>query len=175
MDNYSQLLAFIWAVEHGNFSAAARAHEMTPSTVSKLISRLEDRLQVRLFQRGTRSLTLTEEDKERQEEIEARNRLDSLVYGTEKTLRDNRDKLSEPDVKPVEDALAAAKKALEDGGKAGLESAAQELTRVSHKLAEVLYQQASAASPEGGPAPGASEPKPQADVVDAEVVDDGKK
>ena len=61
MDNYSQLLAFIWAVEHGNFSAAARAHEMTPSTVSKLISRLEDRLQVRLFQRGTRSLTLTEE------------------------------------------------------------------------------------------------------------------
>ena len=42
-------------------SAAARAHEMTPSAVSKLISRLEDRLQVRLFQRGTRSLTLTEE------------------------------------------------------------------------------------------------------------------
>lgn len=61
MDNYSQLLAFLWTTEHGNFSAASRAHGLTPSAMSKLISRLEDRLQVRLFQRGTRSLTLTEE------------------------------------------------------------------------------------------------------------------
>ncbi|WP_369987051.1 LysR family transcriptional regulator [Pseudomonas xanthosomatis] len=61
MDNYSQLLAFLGAAEHGNFSAAARACGLTPSAISKLISRLEDRLQVRLFQRGTRSLTLTEE------------------------------------------------------------------------------------------------------------------
>lgn len=61
MDNYSQMLAFVWATEHGNFSAAARANGLTPSAISKLITRLEDRLQVRLFQRGTRTLTLTEE------------------------------------------------------------------------------------------------------------------
>ncbi|MDC8748311.1 LysR family transcriptional regulator [Xanthomonas campestris] len=61
MDNYSQLLAFIWSVECGSFSAAARIHKMTPSAVSKLITRLENRLQVRLFQRGSRVLTLTEE------------------------------------------------------------------------------------------------------------------
>lgn len=61
MDNYSQMLAFMWATEHGNFSAAARANGLTPSAISKLITRLEDRLQVRLFQRGTRTLTLTEE------------------------------------------------------------------------------------------------------------------
>jgi DNA-binding transcriptional LysR family regulator len=61
MDNYSQMLAFMWANEHGNFSAAARANGLTPSAVSKLITRLEDRLQVRLFHRGPRSLTLTEE------------------------------------------------------------------------------------------------------------------
>jgi DNA-binding transcriptional LysR family regulator len=61
MDNYSQMLAFIWANEHGNFSAAARANDMSPSAISKLINRLENRLQVRLFQRGARSLTLTEE------------------------------------------------------------------------------------------------------------------
>ena len=61
MDNYSQMLAFIWATEHGNFSAAARSNGLTPSAISKLISRLEDRLQTRLFQRGTRNLTLTEE------------------------------------------------------------------------------------------------------------------
>ena len=61
MDNFSQLQAFMWANEHGNFSAAARANGLTPSTISKLITRLENRLQVRLFQRGNRSLTLTEE------------------------------------------------------------------------------------------------------------------
>jgi DNA-binding transcriptional LysR family regulator len=61
MDNYSQMLAFIWATEHGNFSAAARSNGLTPSAISKLITRLEDRLQARLFQRGTRNLTLTEE------------------------------------------------------------------------------------------------------------------
>ncbi|WP_263145017.1 LysR family transcriptional regulator [Pseudomonas sp. RIT-PI-AD] len=61
MDHYSQLLAFIWATEQGSFSAAARAHDLSPSAISKLISRLEDRLQVRLFQRGARSLSLTEE------------------------------------------------------------------------------------------------------------------
>ena len=61
MDNYSQLLAFLGAAERGNFSAAARACGMTPSAISKLVSRLEDRLQARLFQRGTRNLTLTEE------------------------------------------------------------------------------------------------------------------
>ncbi|WP_163029898.1 LysR family transcriptional regulator, partial [Pseudomonas viridiflava] len=61
MDHYSQMLAFIWSTESGSFSAAARQHQMTPSAVSKLISRLENRLQVRLFQRGSRMLTLTEE------------------------------------------------------------------------------------------------------------------
>ena len=61
MDNFSQLQAFMWANEHGNFCAAARANGLTPSTISKLITRLENRLQVRLFQRGNRSLTLTEE------------------------------------------------------------------------------------------------------------------
>jgi molecular chaperone DnaK len=115
-----------------------------------------------------------DEDKAHQEEIEARNRLDSLLYATEKTLRDNRDKLSEPDIKPVEAALEAGRKALEEGGKAKLEAGAEELTRVSHRLAEVLYQQAGAS----GAAPrGASEAAPKkgdGDVIDAEVVDDTK-
>ena len=61
MDNYRQLMAFIWAYEHGNFSAAARAQHMTPSAMSKLINRLENRLGVHLFQRGSRKLSLTEE------------------------------------------------------------------------------------------------------------------
>lgn len=61
MDNYRQMMAFIWAYEHGSFSAAARANDLTPSAMSKLISRLENRLGVRLVQRGSRQLTLTAE------------------------------------------------------------------------------------------------------------------
>ncbi|HET7294126.1 MAG TPA: Hsp70 family protein, partial [Vicinamibacteria bacterium] len=111
----------------------------------------------------------SEEDRKRQEEIEARNRLDSLVYATEKTLRENREKLKEADSKPVEAAIEGARKALEDGSREKLDAAAQELTRVSHKLAEALYQQA--AGP--GAAPGGDTGKggDGGDVVDAEVVD----
>jgi DNA-binding transcriptional LysR family regulator len=60
-ENYAQMLAFLWAYEHRSFSAAARANDLSPSAISKLITRLEDRLSVRLFQRGSRTLTLTEE------------------------------------------------------------------------------------------------------------------
>lgn len=55
------MLAFIRSAEQGSFSAAARASNLTPSAISKLISRLEDRLQVRLFVRSSRALLLTEE------------------------------------------------------------------------------------------------------------------
>ena len=55
-----------------------------------------------------------EDDRKRKEEIEVRNRLDNLVYGTEKTLNDGRGKLSAEDVRAVEDALSAAKEALKD-------------------------------------------------------------
>jgi len=60
-ENYSQMLAFLWATEHKSFSAAARANDLSPSAVSKLVTRLENRLSVRLFQRGSQRLTLTEE------------------------------------------------------------------------------------------------------------------
>ena len=85
MDQYSQMLAFIWSTECGSFSAAARAHEMTPSAISKLIARLEDRLRVRLFQRGSRVLTLTEEGaaylRSAKAVVEAMSEADSLAEG----------------------------------------------------------------------------------------------
>jgi len=115
-----------------------------------------------------------EDDKARREATEARNRADTLVYGTEKTLSENRDKLSAADVEPVEKALAAAKKALEGGERAAIETATAELTQASHKLAEALYKQAAAGgatpgAPQGGEAPGSG--KGDGDVIDAEVVD----
>jgi molecular chaperone DnaK len=115
-----------------------------------------------------------DEDKVRRDEIEARNRVDTLVYATEKTLRENREKLAEADVTAVETALADARKALDEGGKERLERAATDLTQASHRLAETLYQKASGSPPPEAGAPG-SEKKDggDGDVIDAEVVDKG--
>ncbi len=61
MDNTSEMAVFVRVVEAGNFSAAARELRLTPSAVSKLIGRLEDRLDARLLNRTTRRVSLTEE------------------------------------------------------------------------------------------------------------------
>src|ERR1700736_3884484 len=61
MDGTSDMQAFVRVVEHQGFSSAAAVLGLTPSAVSKLVSRLEDRLGVRLLHRTTRRLTLTSE------------------------------------------------------------------------------------------------------------------
>src|SRR5207247_9245745 len=99
------------------------------------------------------------EDREKQKEIEARNRADALIYATEKTLKENRDKLPEADAAAAEKAIEEARKAAEQGGADKIEAALQELTRVSHRLAEALYQKAAAGEPQPG---GAGEPQPEA-------------
>ena len=60
-DRYNEMAVFCRVATLGSFSSAARELNLTPSAVSKLISRLEDRLSVRLFQRTTRRLNLTDE------------------------------------------------------------------------------------------------------------------
>jgi molecular chaperone DnaK len=121
------------------------------------------------------------EDKQRREEIEAKNSLDSLVYQVEKMLNENRDKISGSDVSNLETAISDARKAMEQGGLDNIKKATEALTNASHKLAEVMYQNASA---NAGAAPGAG-PSGEAnasadgngkadDVIDAEVVDENK-
>jgi molecular chaperone DnaK len=120
------------------------------------------------------------EDKEKREEIEARNQLDGMVYNIEKMLKDSGEKVQEADKTDVEAALAEAKKTLEGTPSAAeLRSAHEKLTAASHKLAEVLYKtnaaQAAAPGepPAGGTADGASgeEAKKEGEVIDAEYVD----
>ena len=119
------------------------------------------------------------EDKARLSEVEARNRLDNLVYQTEKLLKENREKLAEADAKAVEEAMEEARRALNEGGIEKLNAAADNLTKVSHRVAESLYKtQQSAASSGGaagaagaGAAPGGGSTPGQGDVVDAEFVD----
>src|SRR5437867_2338407 len=95
------------------------------------------------------------EDKQRREEIEAKNQLDSLVYNVEKMLAENRDKLAGADVTNLESAISEARKAMEQGGADNLKRATENLTKASHKLAEVMYQQAGAQ-----PGGGAQQPPP---------------
>ncbi len=120
------------------------------------------------------------EDKEKREEIEARNSLDGLVYSIEKMLKEGGDKVQGAEKGEVESALAEAKTTLAGSPSAGdLRSAHEKLTQASHKLAEVLYKANAAQA--SGPAPsaqadGTSEPKKDESVIDAEYVDvDDKK
>jgi molecular chaperone DnaK len=110
-----------------------------------------------------------DEDQRKQQEVEVRNRADTLIYQTEKTLRDNREKLAAADVAAAEAALEDARKALAEGGGERIEAAIAELTRASHRLAEALYRQAAPGAAPSSDAPGAT---PAGDVVDAEVVDE---
>ena len=117
----------------------------------------------------------SEEDRKRREVVDARNQLDSLVYGTEKNLAEHRDKLSESDVGEIESAIADAKKGMEAEDAAAMAAASERLTQASHKLAQAIYEQASAESaqqpppPPGGPEAGAE--GGDADVIDADFVD----
>jgi molecular chaperone DnaK len=116
------------------------------------------------------------DDARKRDEIEARNRLDGLVYQMEKTLSDNRDKVGAV-AGEVETAIADAKKALAEGGVEKLNDAFNNLQTVSHKLAEALYQQAppagDQASGDQASAAGASSSGGSGDdnVIDAEYVD----
>jgi molecular chaperone DnaK len=120
------------------------------------------------------------EDRNRKDEIDARNRADSMVYQVEKMLKDHRDKISEDDVKQVEAALEATRKTLQSGSVEELNKATDSLTQASHKLAEAMYK--ASATPGGGPGagpqpgsdgagPSQADQKKKDDVVDAEFVD----
>jgi molecular chaperone DnaK len=116
------------------------------------------------------------DDARKRDEIEARNRLDGLVYQMEKTVSDNREKVGAV-ASEVESAIVDAKKALADGGVENLNNAFNQLQTASHKLAEALYQQAPSADDAGAAdqasAAGASSSNSGGDdnVIDAEYVD----
>jgi molecular chaperone DnaK len=121
------------------------------------------------------------EDKEKREEIDARNSLDGLVYNIDKMLKDSGDKLEGAEAAPVkaevESILADSKKLLEGTpSSAELKAQHEKLTHASHKLAEIVYKATAAqAAAAPGATPGAAEPAPEAKkdegVIDAEYVD----
>ena len=119
------------------------------------------------------------EDRVRQEQVELRNRADAMIYSTENTLKEHRDKINAEEAKTIEEAIAETRQAVQGSDLDTIAAAIEKLTKASHKLAEVMYSAASAAQPgAAGAEPGADGKGPSADgepkkddVVDAEFVD----
>ena len=126
-----------------------------------------------------------EEDKLARERIEARNKLDGMIYSTEKTLTEHRDKVDASTASEIEAAVAEAKGKLDVNDAGEINAAYDKLVKSSHKLAEIMYQQASQASGQGGGGAGAAGASGAAaggnssggdEVIDADFVDvDDKK
>jgi molecular chaperone DnaK len=120
------------------------------------------------------------EDRKAKDQIEARNRADSMIYNIEKTLKENRDKVSAEEAKNIETAIEETKSAMTGNDADKLNAATDRLTAASHKLAEAMYKASSQTPPPGGDGAsggaGQKQDKPKDDVVDAEFVDvDDKK
>jgi molecular chaperone DnaK len=120
------------------------------------------------------------EDAQHREEIEAKNQADSLVYSTERTLREHGDKIGAEDKQAIETALNEAREALKTDDLPRIKRAQEALTQASHKLAEVMYREAQAGAPgaagaEGGARSGPAGGPKEGEVVDAEFEDLGEK
>jgi len=126
-----------------------------------------------------------EEDRKRREEIEVRNRADQAVYQAERLIKDTGDKLASSDKSAIESAMEAVKQANAGTDAAAIQRALDQLTQAQHKAAETLYKQqpgGAAGGPSGGAGgassgagqPGGASGGASGDVIDAEVVDEGK-
>ncbi|MBF0492870.1 MAG: molecular chaperone DnaK [Deltaproteobacteria bacterium] len=119
------------------------------------------------------------DDKKKREEVEAKNQAESLVHATEKTLKENSDKISADDKKAIEDAVAELKKAIEDNNAEAMKSGVEKVTQASHKMAEAMYKASAAEAEKAGAAGGANpsdagantEAKKDENVVDAEFTE----
>ncbi|MEN8182543.1 MAG: molecular chaperone DnaK [Myxococcota bacterium] len=112
------------------------------------------------------------EDQARREVIEKHNQLDSMIYGAEKTLGENRDKVPEDLCKTVEGVLAEARKDLESEDVARLDAARQRVEQEMHKVAEVLYK-SQAGESAGATAAASESPSDEGDdVIDAEYTEE---
>ncbi|MFC2156228.1 molecular chaperone DnaK [Acidobacteriota bacterium] len=127
--------------------------------------------------------THAEEDKKHRELIDTKNQADQLVYSLEKLLRENKDKIAEDDTQRIQDEIEKTRTALATDDIEQIKQAVESLSQASHKMSEVLYQQA---QQQQQAAEGQPEGEPQAEdtskaaegeeeVIDAEVVDEEKK
>ncbi|MCB1218808.1 molecular chaperone DnaK [bacterium] len=110
-----------------------------------------------------------DEDKKRREEVDVRNNADTMVYQTEKMLKEHGEKLPDADKQAVESALASLKEALEGTDTSLVKERTEVLTQASYKLAEYMYKDAGQAAEAAGAA--GAEGSDDANVVDAEFTE----
>ncbi|MDP8262652.1 MAG: molecular chaperone DnaK [Candidatus Ancaeobacter aquaticus] len=127
-----------------------------------------------------------DEDKKKKEEVETRNQADTLVYTTEKTVKECGDKVEAEEKEKVEKAIESLKSILGSGSVENIKKAMEEVTQASHKISEIMYKEASEKyqqanpgqqGPEGAGAAGAGPDagkKKDDDVVDADYEDVGE-
>ncbi len=124
-----------------------------------------------------------DEDKKRREVVDDKNRADQMVYSLEKLLRENKDKIPVAEASRVQAEIENTKQAIASEDLERIRQAMLALTNASHKLSELMYQQAGPQGPQAGAGPqssgqpgGASAPGgTDEEVIDAEVVDEDKK
>ena len=107
----------------------------------------------------------SEEDKLRHEQVEIKNKLDELIYRTDKSFKEFEDKLSDDDKKELQEALEQGRNAIKGEDTQAIEQATEKITQASHKLAELMYKQQESS--------GAPTEEPQGDAPEtAEANDD---
>jgi len=128
----------------------------------------------------------SEEDKKKREVIDAKNQADQLIYSLEKLLKENKDKIPEDEATRIQTEIENTKKAIESDNLEQIKQAVEALSQASHKLTEMMYQQATQQQQDQqGPAQqeadgnqtaeqASSEGPSEEEVIDAEVVDDDK-
>jgi molecular chaperone DnaK len=128
-----------------------------------------------------------EEDKQKREEVEARNDAENAIYRSEKMLKDNAGKISDSEKSKIEAAVVAVREALKGSNGAAIKTASEKLNECWHSASEEMYK-AAAAEAKSRPAPGKEQSAPKSDpapdsgssakeegpIIDAEVVDEKK-
>ncbi len=130
--------------------------------------------------------THSEEDKKRKEIIDAKNQADQMIYGLEKLLKENKDKIQEEQASQIQSEIENTKKAVESEDLEQIKQALEKLSQESHKLTEQMYQQATQEQAQQDTAQqgedgektseqASSQASTDEEVIDAEVVDEEKK
>jgi molecular chaperone DnaK len=128
------------------------------------------------------------EDKQRRELVDIKNQADQMIYNMEKLLRENKDKIPAEEASRVQAEIDNTKKVVESDNVEAIKQAMEKLSQASHKLTEIMYQQATQQQAQqqaagsqdyaGGQAETQdqkTEGEPEEEVIDAEVVDEEKK
>ena len=115
----------------------------------------------------------SDEDRQRREEVDARNQLDSLVYQTEKNLEDWKEAIDEAATKAIDEALEEARKALKEGQHSDIQAATETVNQAVQAAAQQMYAKAGAAAEAAGDGSfeDASEPEEEGAEGDEEVVE----